>query len=328
MGDAVPRGFDIDEPDAETSLVLIDQALERNRHELAGVERDQHRVAALQQVLRRAVAEVTGVLHVGRHGIRAAQLVADVLGDRGDPEPELRETDRDLGLENLAEVHLGDADMAVLVPLDVGELLQIAGIQLQHQPFGHDRDTVAPPLAPALDHRAGERVDDGLQPHALLGKRFRYQGQRGPRRLADAEREVPCLAAHGDQKVPAGGGLGVDHEVLDDLDAVVAGGLEAERLDVRRQVEIVVYGLRHVHDAQPARTDTLQLHGGERGVVAADGDELRDVQPQQRGDDVLEQLGVRRRIGARGCRSPSRRESESGSRCRWSAGSRRRCCPA
>ena len=47
--------------------------------------------------------------------------------------------------------------------------------------------------------------------------------------------------------------LRVDHQVLDDLDADVARGLEAERVDVRRQVEVVVDGLRHVDDADAAR---------------------------------------------------------------------------
>ena len=43
----------------------------------------------------------------------------------------------------------------------------------------------------------------------------------------------------------------------------------------------------------------LELHRRERRVVAADGDELRDVQPQQRDDGVLEVLRVGRRVGAR-----------------------------
>ena len=43
----------------------------------------------------------------------------------------------------------------------------------------------------------------------------------------------------------------------------------------------------------------LELHRRERRVVAADRDQLRDVQPQQRDDRVLEVLRVLRRVGAR-----------------------------
>ena len=43
----------------------------------------------------------------------------------------------------------------------------------------------------------------------------------------------------------------------------------------------------------------FERHRRERRVVAADRDELRDVEPQQRSNRVLEQLRVGRRIGAR-----------------------------
>ena len=88
-----------------------------------------------------------------------------------------------------------------------------------------------------------------VPPGELLGD----QRQRRAGRLADAEREVAGLAAHRDDEVPARRGLRVDHQVLDDLDAVVARGLEAEGVDVRRQVEVVVDRLRHVDDVDAAR---------------------------------------------------------------------------
>ena len=119
-----------------------------------------------------------------------------------------------------------------------------------------------------------------------------------PGRLADAEREVARLAPHGDDEVPARGRLGVDHQVLDDLDAVVARRLEPERVDVAGQVEVVVDRLRHVDDADAAAGLLLELHRRVGRVVAADRDELRDVQAQQRDDRVLEVLRVLRRVRA------------------------------
>ena len=54
-----------------------------------------------------------------------------------------------------------------------------------------------------------------------------------------------------------------------------------------------------MHDAQPAGCALFELHGGERGVVAPDGDELRHVQPQQRHDGVVEQCRVGGGVRAR-----------------------------
>ena len=61
----------------------VDHLGERDRDEVAALHRDHRAVAAGEQVLRGAVAEVARVLHVERDRIGAAQLVADVLrGDR------------------------------------------------------------------------------------------------------------------------------------------------------------------------------------------------------------------------------------------------------
>ena len=100
----------------------IEHLRERDRHEVAALHRDHHAVAAREQVLRRAVAEVARVLHVERDRVGAAQLVADVLGDDRGLDAELLQPLRDLRLQDLADVDLGDADVAVRVALDVLEL--------------------------------------------------------------------------------------------------------------------------------------------------------------------------------------------------------------
>ena len=78
-----------------------------------------------QQVLGGAVAEIARVLHVVRNRIGAAQLVADVLGHDGRLDAELPQPLRHLGLQDLADVDLVDADVAVGVALDVVELRQV-----------------------------------------------------------------------------------------------------------------------------------------------------------------------------------------------------------
>ena len=67
------------------------------------------------------------------------------------------------GLQDLADVDLGEPDVAVRVALDVVQLGEILGIEIEHEPFGDDRDAVAAAVAQALDDRADERVDDGLE---------------------------------------------------------------------------------------------------------------------------------------------------------------------
>ena len=66
------------------------------------------------------------------------------------------------------------------------------------------------------------------------------------------------------------------------------------------QVEVVVDGLRHVDDAEPpVRRARARLHGRERGVVAADGDELPTPSREQRRGRRSRGARVLGRVGAR-----------------------------
>ena len=175
---------------------------------------------------------------------------------------------------------------------------EILFVHAEHQAFRDHRDAVESAVAEPLENRTRENVDDPFQADAAAAEFLGDERQRRARRLSDAEREVTGFSAHRDDEVPARRGLGVHHQVLEDLDAVMTGRLEAERVDVRRQVEIVVDRLRHVRHADPAAGPFFELHGGVRGVIAADRDELRDVQPQERRDGVLEVLLLEARIRA------------------------------
>ena len=161
-------------------------------------------------------------------------------------------------------------------------------------------------------------------PGELLGD----HRQRRAGGLAHPEREVARLPAHRDDEVPARRRLRIHHQVLDDLDAVVPRRLEAERVHVVRQVEIVVDRLRHVDDADAALGLLFELHRRVGGVVAADRDQLRDVQPQQRDDRLLEVLGVERRVRPRDADVRSAAEVDAADALRSSDGSCARCCPA
>ncbi len=77
----VHLGLDVDVAHADLARLRIQHEPERDRHEPAGLDRDHRVAAALEQEARRPVAEAAAVLDVVRAGRRAAQLVAEVLGD-------------------------------------------------------------------------------------------------------------------------------------------------------------------------------------------------------------------------------------------------------
>ena len=120
--DRVARGVDVHQAYLRAPGCRVDQVAEGNRHEVPALHRDHRGVAAGEQELRRAVAEIARVLHVERDRVRAAQLVADVLGDERRLDAEALQPLVDLRLEDLADVHLGDPHVAVRVALHLVEL--------------------------------------------------------------------------------------------------------------------------------------------------------------------------------------------------------------
>ena len=115
------------------------------------------------------------------------------------------------------------------------------------------------------------------------------------------------LAPHRDDDVPAARGPGVFHQVSDQLDADVPRGLEAERGHVRRQRQVVVDRLRHVHAADGAGRVLADVARRERRIVAANRHEVRDARLLQRLDHGPRRLGRRGRVLARG---PEHRPAE------------------
>ena len=78
----------------------------------------------------------------------------------------------------------------------------------------------------------------------------------------------------------------------------MARRLKAEAVYARRQVHVVVDRLGYVHDVDPTLGVIVERDRGEGRVVAADGEQLRDVQPKQAQHRRLQQLRIGGRIGA------------------------------
>ncbi len=131
------------------------------------------------------------------------------------------------------------------------QLGEVVFADVQHDAFADHRDAIPPAIAHPFDDGADERVDHHLQPQRW-GEFLGNERQCRARCLRDAEAQVARRPAHRNDEVPARGRLGVHHQVLDDLDAVVTRRLKSECVDMRRQVEVVVDGFRHVHNPQPS----------------------------------------------------------------------------
>ena len=77
--------------------------------------------------------------------------------------PRSAESALHLGLDLARQVDLGEADVAVLVALDILQLGQLRGIELLDQALGQHRDAEVPAHRAPLDDRALDDVADGRQ---------------------------------------------------------------------------------------------------------------------------------------------------------------------
>ena len=103
-------------------------------------------------------------------------------------------------------------------------------------------------------------------------------GERGGGGLGDAQRQMAGRAAHADDEIPAGGGAGVFHEVADEMDAVVAGGLVTEGGRGAGQRQVVVNGLGDMGDLDFAVAALGDDAGGKGRVIPADGHQRGDAE--------------------------------------------------
>ena len=86
---------------------------------------------------------------------------------------------------------------------------------------------------------------------------------------------MSSMAAHDRHEVPLPGRGGVLHQIPDELHAQVHRRCEAEGRDLRRQRKVVVDGLGDMDDRHLAVEGPRDPRGAERGVVAANGEEMR-----------------------------------------------------
>jgi hypothetical protein len=225
-------------------------------------------------------------------GWRAAQLVAHVLGGDRHVQAAGLQAGADALLEHPAQIQLGQSHVAIGIPFHSG---QRGGIELLGQALGQDRHALLAPLCPPLDDCRLQHVGQAAEGDLRLSELLRDNRQGRARRAADAEREVPGVAAHDRHEEPPLGRGGILHQVANQILAEVARGGEPERNDVARQGEIVVDGFGHMRHRQ-AIERPRQSGRGERRVVPADRDQVIDAQALEGLGDLRDAVRRRRRV--------------------------------
>ena len=67
------------------------------------------------------------------------------------------------------------------------------------------------------------------------------------------------LPSHGDDEVPTRRGLRVHHQILDEIDADVAGRLKSKCRNAVWKIQIIVDGLRHMDDTAIVRPPSVPV---------------------------------------------------------------------
>ncbi len=296
-GNRIACRVDINLSSLRPSGLTVQKISERYRYEMTALDGDESAIPAVQQVLGRAISQIARVLHIERDRIGAAKFVPHVFRHYGDLDPHLPEPFLNRHLQDLPQVDLGDPDMAMGVPFDVFQFLEILRFDSEHHPLGNHSNAILPAAAEALRNGADKRIDDISKPAGLVSELFRDERKSRSRRFSDSESEVAHFPPHGNDEVPAGSRLCIHHQVLDDFYTQMPGGLIAKGIDFGRKVEIIVDRLRDVNHLDPPRCFLLQFHRRKSGVITTDRDQPGHVEPEERDDRIFQMFRIERRIG-------------------------------
>src|SRR5262249_10325890 len=187
-------------------------------------------------------------------------------------------------LHSAGEVNFGEADVSVFVALDVLKPGHFFRVELLDQSFGEHRDPVLMSERATLDDGPFDYVADFGEGDRLLTKFLSDYREGGSGGFADAKREVARLSSHRNDDVPALCRLRVFDQVSHKLNAGVACGLITKSRDVTGERQIVVDGLWDVYNADLAARAFGYITRRERGVVTANGHQMRDSERPERAD--------------------------------------------
>ena len=236
------------------------------------------------------VSEISRVLDVIGAGRSAPHLVPYFLVVHGHFDAKGIQVGKQLLLEHVGEVDLRIANVPVVVVLNAVRGLEVLNPYLFDEPFRRDGHPVVSACRQPLDDGSRDNIHDKGQGNLPVGgKFFRDHDHRGSGTLSDPQGEMPCDPSHGHGDKPAARGFGVLHEVGDDLRSKGSCRLESERGNSFRQGKVVIYGLRHVGEADGQPEAVLRVvrypEGGIGGIVTPDRHQVRHSEFYQGIDD-------------------------------------------
>src|SRR5262249_4691967 len=147
---------------------------------------------------------------------------------------------RDFPPKQIADVYLCKTQVSMFVPLDMVQASQIMLVEDLDQSFRQNDDPVGSPPVKPFDDGADHQIDKTFELPRAFAKFFGNERQRRTGGFSNPECQVSGLASHGHGEIPPRGGTRIHHQILDDLDPEMAGGLKSEGGNPLRQIEVVV----------------------------------------------------------------------------------------
>src|SRR5262245_6718464 len=110
---------------------------------------------------------------------------------------------------------------------------------------------------------------------------------------------MPGGSSHDDYKIPTVSGAGIFHQVVDDLETVLARCFKAECWRLSRKGQIIVDGFGYMTHSNLTSRELGDLTRRVHGIVTADRYQVSDLQSLQSGHHPFHVLGFFCRVGTR-----------------------------
>ena len=288
-GDLEGLAVDVDEPCLDTAGLLVLEVGEEDWLNLTVLLDDEGGGVAVLEGVDSTPTEFPGVNTIEGDWVSAPELVTDLLWsdlDANTTEP-LEEFDG----EGPGELGVIEKDVAVWVLWWFPVSEELAESLVGHpadDTFGEDADTIDLTVGKPLEHGGLDELDNLFEFDFLVLELFWDDAKVSTSSLSDTEGKVTSGSAHSLDKEPPWSGLGVDHEVPDNLHTEGPGGVETEGVLAGWEWKIVIDGLWAGDDGDLVAHALGDGESGGGGIVTTDGEEVLDLEGTENAPDVVE----------------------------------------
>ena len=203
----------------------------------------------------------------------------------------------DLDFHLAREIDLGEANVPVIVSLDVGKFCQLVRIEDVDQPFSQDGDPEMKPLRAPFDNRSLDDVAELRERNGRRANSSRMRVKVAPAALPIPSARWPACRPIATTTYQRRVERASSDQTLHQFDPDVTRRLKAESRDMRRQRQIIVDRLRDVDCPNVGRGRDRARR--QRRVVAADRDQMGHAELFERFHDGAHRLHGFGRIFAR-----------------------------